>query len=150
MYQISSSTLLSVSPSQDSEEEGEGVRARDGAFGQREDRHAAAAGRAEERAQPVHGCHRDRSSPPTDHPAGGRPGVHVHRLRYRDEIQQLSSTHFIYIHHLHTWHSVQSYSREASTADKGFLLTLRGLCLYVNIHEHKPGQETNVVHSSHG
>lgn len=61
-------------------------------------------------------------------------------MRFND-----SPAHILYIHHLHTWHSVQSYSREASTADKGFLLTLRGLCLYVNIHEHKP-----VVHSSHG
>ena len=69
-----------------------------------------------------------------------------------------STAHIIY--HLHTWYSVQNYSREArsKTADKSFLLTgetwpsrlsLSGLCMYVNIHVHKPGQEANVVHSSH-
>lgn len=77
-----SAVFVSPSHHEDSEAQGEGVRARDGASGPREDRHAAAAGRAEERAQPVHGRHGDRQSPPTDHPAGGRPGVHVHRLRY--------------------------------------------------------------------
>lgn len=38
-------------------------------------------------------------------------------MRFND-----SPAHILYIHHLHTWHSVQSYSREASTADKGFFI----------------------------
>lgn len=78
-------------PLQDFEEEREGVWAWDGAFGQRENRYAAATGWAKERAQSVHGCHRDRQSPSTDHPAGRRPGLHFHRLRYRNQMRQLSA-----------------------------------------------------------
>lgn len=54
-------------------------------------------------------------------------------MRFND-----SPAHILYIYHLHTWHSVQSYSREASTADKGFLLTLRGLMLtFMNTNQGK-------------
>ena len=72
----SSAFLLS-----DVEAEREGVRARHGATGQGEDRHAAAISRAEERPEPVDGCDRDRPRPPTDGAAGGGPGLHLHRLR---------------------------------------------------------------------
>lgn len=65
----------------DSEAQGEGVRARHGAAGPGEDRHAAAAGRAEERGEPVDGRDGDRPPAATDGAAGGGPGLHLHRLR---------------------------------------------------------------------
>lgn len=159
LCRISKITLLSVSPLEDSEEEGEGVRAWDGAFGQREDRYAAAAGRAEERAQPVHGRHRDRQSPPSDHPARGRPGLHIHCLRYRDEMQLLSSIHYTY--YLHTWYSytllfLMGYAGESKQWLSLTLISVNLLTvsvdlflLYLNFCSHKSTFMNTHTHTVH-
>lgn len=79
---LSLSSFLSASA--DTEAQGERVWARDGAVGAGEDRNATAAGRAQERAEPVDGRAGDRPRPPPDCAAGGRPGIHLHRLRWEE------------------------------------------------------------------
>ena len=70
----------------DVEEERKGVWARHGAAGKGEDRHTAAISRAQEWAEPVDGCDRDRPRPPTDSTARGGPGLHIHSLRWADSL----------------------------------------------------------------
>lgn len=76
----------------DSEEEGEGLRAWDGAFGAGEDRLAAENGRAQERAESAVGRDWDRPCSSTDCPARWWPGLYLHCLRL--VLQKTSSAGF--------------------------------------------------------